>query len=44
MYAFENGLSHHVNIPGRFFIGVNIHPLQNMTIIETHGHWSYGKL
>jgi hypothetical protein len=43
-YAFENGLSQHVNYHNGKFIGVNVTRNQLLNIEQTIGVWSIGTI
>lgn len=42
MYAFENDLSQHVDLPGGRYIGVNTSHVRHLHASESAGKWSYG--
>lgn len=44
MYAFENEFSQYITLPGNRYIGVNTHSVKHLTIDESAGKWTYGKV
>lgn len=43
-YALEQELTAWIALPESFFIGVHIRSVPSLTIMETQGVWSYGKV
>lgn len=42
MYAFENGISQHVDLVDNHYIGVNVEHISFLKPEEKAGKWSYG--
>ena len=44
MYAFEEGITQWIQLPGSKFVGVNVQGLPQLTILEASGSWAYGDI
>lgn len=42
--AFEDEVTHYIELPDGFYVGVNAHAIPGLIPISIEGYWSYGRI